>query len=606
MAGVPIPTDWQLGCVEGKQRGAYLLQSGQWSDCTFLVGGEPHQVVVPSHKLILAMASPVFEAMFYGGMAERNDPIPILDVQPEAFKALLEYIYTDNINISSFDKACELCYGAKKYMLPHLVKECTRYLWSDLYPRNACRAYEFARLFEENVLMDKCIQIISTNTKEVLNDSSFEEVELNTVITVFSLDHLNIDSELDLFEAAIRYAKAQDKRSTERSLSPPSENGPPHEKRSKSPGASTSKDKVSVVNVESSAENSPEALVDSLKVGDGVDHMSGGPLDDNKKPDTKDKPKIRSAIEKIRFLTLTPQQFAEGPARSSLLTESEAFAVLMNILSSSSDVAMPSGFSMCRVPRKHLIGDGSCHVGTLTVDTPSPVMLEQVFGAPLPQPANYPRPTRHDVWNSDRMLQASAPSCLRNSSMLQAMSNPSHSGAPDHLDRERDRERHAEFNKIYCQRAIIQHTDCLNTSVLDCSVTFMVDKNICLLGVQVPTQAPSEEGASCAAGGGAGAGGYCELLYAHLLDADGARLTYTHYTNRVPYRHLLDIMFNRPVYIQRNKVYKVGIVFNKVGWYPMGTCAQQVAAESVFFNFGIGQSSDSVRDGLIRSIIFTY
>lgn len=77
-------------------------------------------------------------------------------------------------------------------------------------------------------------------------------------------------------------------------------------------------------------------------------------------PETKEKDKltIRSAIEKIRFLTLTPQQFAEGPARSSLLTESEAFAVLMNILSSISDVAMPSGFSMCRVPRKQLIGGG--------------------------------------------------------------------------------------------------------------------------------------------------------------------------------------------------------------------------------------------------------
>lgn len=164
-------------------------------------------------------------------------------------------------------------------------------------------------------------------------------------------------------------------------------------------------------------------------------------------------------------------------------------------------------------------------------------------------------------------------------------------------------ERGAEISKIYCQRPIIQHTDCLNTSVLDCSVTFMVDKNICLLGVQVPTQAPSEEGAASAVPGVAG---YSELLYAHLLDADGARLTYTHYTSRVPYRHLLDIMFNRPVYIQRNKVYKVGIVFNKVGWYPMGTCAQQVAVETVFFNFGIGQINDSVRDGLIRSIIFTY
>ncbi|XP_075991877.1 uncharacterized protein LOC142987180 isoform X1 [Anticarsia gemmatalis] len=587
MAGAP--TDWQLGCVEVKQRGAYLLQSGQWSDCTFLVGAEPHQVVIPGHKLVLAMASPVFEAMFYGGMAERNDPIPILDVQPEAFKALLEYIYTDNINISSFDKACELCYGAKKYMLPHLVKECTRFLWSDLYPRNACRAYEFARLFEENVLMDKCIQIISTNTKDVLNDSSFEDVELNTVITVFSLDHLNIDSELDLFEAAVRYAKAQDKRGSERSVSPPSENGPPNEKRSKSPGPSTSKEKVSVVNVESSAENSPEAVVETQKTSDS-DQPLPGPSDENsKKPDTKDnKPKIRSAIEKIRFLTLTPQEFAAGPARSSLLTESEAFAVLMNILSSNSDVPMPSGFSMCRVPRKQLIGDGpSSNMATLTVDTPSPVMLEQVFGAPqqhLPSTAHYPRPTRHEV---------------RHSSMVQGLINPSLSGGPEHLERHS-----SDFNKIYCQRAIIQHTDCLNTSVLDCSVTFMVDKNICLLGVQVPTQAPSEEGVSLAGAGGAG--GYCELLYAHLLDADGARLTYTHYTNRVPYRHLLDIMFNRPVYIQRNKVYKVGIVFNKMGWYPMGTCAQQVAAESVFFNFGIGQSSDSVRDGLIRSIIFTY
>lgn len=80
-------------------------------------------------------------------------------------------------------------------------------------------------------------QIISTNTKEVLNDSSFLEVELNTVITVFSLDHLNVDSELDLFEAAVRYAKAHDKRNLERSMSPVGDHRP-------SPGPSTSKDKV--------------------------------------------------------------------------------------------------------------------------------------------------------------------------------------------------------------------------------------------------------------------------------------------------------------------------------------------------------------------------
>lgn len=61
--------------------------------------------------------------------------------------------------MTSFDQACELCYGAKKYMLPHLVEECTKYLWSDLYPKNACRAYEFAKLFEEPMLMEKCIRV---------------------------------------------------------------------------------------------------------------------------------------------------------------------------------------------------------------------------------------------------------------------------------------------------------------------------------------------------------------------------------------------------------------------------------------------------------------
>lgn len=84
-----LGTDWQLGCGQLKERGGHLLQTGQWSDCTFVVGVEPHQITFRAHKLILASASPVFEAMFFGGMAEKDAPIKILDVQPSAFKLLL-------------------------------------------------------------------------------------------------------------------------------------------------------------------------------------------------------------------------------------------------------------------------------------------------------------------------------------------------------------------------------------------------------------------------------------------------------------------------------------------------------------------------------------
>lgn len=57
-----------------------------------MLGNDPaQQISLAGHKLILAMASPVFEAMFYGGLADpQNDPIQILDVQTDAFKALLE------------------------------------------------------------------------------------------------------------------------------------------------------------------------------------------------------------------------------------------------------------------------------------------------------------------------------------------------------------------------------------------------------------------------------------------------------------------------------------------------------------------------------------
>lgn len=49
-----------------------------------------NQQLLSAHKLILSMASPVFDAMFNGTLPEKNDPIAILDVQPEAFMALLE------------------------------------------------------------------------------------------------------------------------------------------------------------------------------------------------------------------------------------------------------------------------------------------------------------------------------------------------------------------------------------------------------------------------------------------------------------------------------------------------------------------------------------
>lgn len=48
--------------------------------------------------------------------------------------------------------------------------------------------------------------MISNQTKEVLAEPSFEDVEIATVQAVLDQDELNIDSELELFDALKRWA----------------------------------------------------------------------------------------------------------------------------------------------------------------------------------------------------------------------------------------------------------------------------------------------------------------------------------------------------------------------------------------------------------------
>lgn len=45
--------------------------------------------------------------------------------------------------------------------------------------------------------------------------------------------------------------------------------------------------------------------------------------------------------------------------------------------------------------------------------------------------------------------------------------------------------------KYFCKRAMMVEPHCLNTSILDCSVTFTVDKDMCIHGIEVPSQVAS-------------------------------------------------------------------------------------------------------------------
>ena len=341
------------------------------------------------------------------------------------------------------------------------------------------------------------LQIIRTQTRDILSETTFDDVDHSTLVVILSQDEINVD-EATLFDSMVKWSVKECERR----------------------------------GLEATGEKKRSVLADALFL--------------------------------IRFLTFPPAEFAAGPATSELLTQEESFAILMNI-SAPGSWDLPDHLCKEREPRK----------------TPQELL-----------PAASVVDTSHKYW---------------------------------------------------CKRAMMQEPHCLNTSILDCSVTFMVDRDMCIHGIEVPSQAtepPSPQQQQAAAAAAAviphqqmlenrvepniqqipeppivapannnnnnnNNNEYNELLYAHLLDAEGNRLTYTHFTAKVERDSMIEIAFNRSVYIKANKVYRVGMVLNKVGWYPMGVCTRRVNCEGCFFTFCVGQPTDTLRDGLIRSIIFS-
>ncbi|XP_041379262.1 BTB/POZ domain-containing protein 6-B-like [Gigantopelta aegis] len=75
----------------------HSLDNKVFNDVTFRVGRE--QKHVQAHRLILGIRSGVFEAMFYGPLAEQDD-IVIPEVESGIFEQFLRYLYTDDVTMN--------------------------------------------------------------------------------------------------------------------------------------------------------------------------------------------------------------------------------------------------------------------------------------------------------------------------------------------------------------------------------------------------------------------------------------------------------------------------------------------------------------------------
>ena len=72
-----VQENWQTKRPTIRERTKFMMNNHLFSDVKFVVrksdGGAESKQVIPAHKFVLSIGSPVFETMFYGELAETRD-----------------------------------------------------------------------------------------------------------------------------------------------------------------------------------------------------------------------------------------------------------------------------------------------------------------------------------------------------------------------------------------------------------------------------------------------------------------------------------------------------------------------------------------------------
>ena len=200
---------WQTECATISERTKFIFNNELLSDVKFIVPASSINEsecrrMIPAHKFVLAIGSPVFCAMFYGKMAESTDSITLPDCEYDSLLEVFRYLYSDEVNLTG-SNVMRVLYLAKKYMVPSLVDKCSEYLRDNLEVANVFSILPHARKFEDKDLEDRCWAVIEKQTEEAVSSEEFVTLEKSLLESLVKREVLNI-KEVELFKAVDRWA----------------------------------------------------------------------------------------------------------------------------------------------------------------------------------------------------------------------------------------------------------------------------------------------------------------------------------------------------------------------------------------------------------------
>lgn len=177
---------------------ANLCSSSDYSDVTFIVENQR----LPAHRVILAARSEYFRALLYGGLAETTQREIELKISYDAFKVLLQYIYSGHMSLSQMkeDNILDILGLVNQFGFSELEISISEYLKQILSINNVCSILDASQMFGLNSLTSVCHTFIDRNASELLSHSSFKTLSQQSLCGLLERDSF-FAQEVQIFTA---------------------------------------------------------------------------------------------------------------------------------------------------------------------------------------------------------------------------------------------------------------------------------------------------------------------------------------------------------------------------------------------------------------------
>ena len=167
-----------------------LRQNNEYTDVTLESGG----VQIQCHRVVLAVGSEYFQAMFRCGLQEKSsDPVQ-LTMEPDILANVIDYMYTGEIeltddNVESLLKACDVL------QLDALKARCEDFMLTQVDITNCVRFWRLSELYQLHKVLRKAKGLMLAEFKAVAFSDQFKEMSCSELVDVIKDDDIRVDDE---------------------------------------------------------------------------------------------------------------------------------------------------------------------------------------------------------------------------------------------------------------------------------------------------------------------------------------------------------------------------------------------------------------------------